>query len=217
MLNHNDSKRAKTFYEKFLLQSGMPAQFWRSLANEVRFREFEITRKPAEGKKKGLPLYSVSIQDQQNQWNQLKEYVKTWEPNGVNAPDSTFILFCCDNIKYAQLLEYTVQHMMCSTIYARSSRPYRITNMHSSVLWKLINEPDPGEAPNVVMVPSILKDVPNQVSCAVSDLMTSSYRIFAASNMVPQDFFDKIGNTPTHAFYIDSIDSVVPVTILGVK
>lgn len=203
----NDIQAVKAAYDRWLVKYQMPRMFWPYMASKVQFNDFSVV-KTSESKKK-TTLVTVTDELQASYWSNLQQLVRAWNPAAVGSPDDQFVLICSENEKDAQILLFTLMHQMLLGVNLAQPR-YRIGVKRAYELWTLL-EQDAQEAPNAVIVPTLHSDLTSAQISALRDLFTSSYRIFAATPLTPQKFFDRFNYLPSYVFYVDKVHSVKAV------
>jgi hypothetical protein len=199
----NDAKAAKSPYEKFLLSHRIPRQFWKYGVASLEFVPYTIGRK-IDGHKKLKEILAVSAEDQQSYWQGLTDYVGKWQPDSADSPAEQFVVFCCEDEKTAQHCLFTLAHYMLQGLYRRTSR-YRLVTQRNYELWKLLQSEEALDLPNVVLIPSIMSEITNAQYATLREMFTLSFRIFAATSLSPQEFFERFNYLPTMMFYVESI------------
>ena len=212
MIQHNDAKATKTKYEEFLLKHRMPRQFWGHVVSQPTFNHFSIS-KVVEGKNKPIELFQSSPALQTSYFNNLLGVISSWNPSGADAPEEFCALFCSENLRTAQFMAFTAMHYMMTKQFDKKTRNYRAEVYRTFELYKLLQLEDAMDAPAVVVVPSVLPTAPPLHVSAMSELLTSSYRMFISTTMTPQKFFEMFGYIPSHIFYVDTL-KLTPVKSL---
>lgn len=231
MIQLNDAKAPTTLYERELFHSKMPRAYWQHLVDKISFLDYQIYRNYVEyqevapeakkkaGKAVNTPasrlLFTAKGSQQAENWEKLRGLVYSWDPKGPAiyseretkvSPEKHFSLFCCENLRVAQLAMYTMMHYMVASTFKQSERPYRVETVRSFELLDMMQKEDTQKVPHVVMIPSLIQDLPATQISMVSELMSSSYRTFAATTMHPQAFFERFGIAPYPCFYINEIE-----------
>jgi hypothetical protein len=215
MLQHNDSKVAVTAYDKLLLRNHIPRQFWKYFVKEPTFVDCNIERK-IEGRKKPQVLYGADAEAQSKYWLQLLHLIYAWNPSGPGSPDEHFCLFCCEDLKKAQFMLFTCAQFMLSKMYKQDRASYTMDVKRSYEFSKLFEIEEAQDAPNVVLIPSVISEfTPSQVG-AFTELFSSSYRIFAATSLTPQKFFERFNYVPAYVFYIDEVRLALAAELIKV-
>ena len=212
MIQHNDAKATKTKYEEFLLRHHMPRQFWSHVVSQPVFNHFSIS-KTIEGKPKPVELFQSSPALQTQYWNNLLSVISNWSPSGADAPEEFCALFCSENVRTAQFMAFTAMHYMMIKQFDKKTRSYKAEVHRIYELYKLLQMEDAMDIPSVVVVPQVLPNIPPQQISAMSELLTSSFRMFIATTMTPQKFFEMFGYIPSHIFYVDTL-KVAPIRSL---
>lgn len=201
---HNDAKLVHNAYEGYLQKIKIPSQFWKYYVKDLTFVDAEISKKPVGQKSK--VIYSSKATKQTDQLNSILQIISNWNPIG----SETFCLICSENLKDAQLLLFTFAHYMLSSWFLQR-RSYTMEVVRNFELSKLCEYKDSADLPSVVLLPSLVSDLNSTQMSYMTDLFSSSYKIFAATALTPQQFFDRFHYLPTCIFYVDSVLSLAAV------
>lgn len=239
MIQHNDALAATNNYEKYLFNCRMPRPYWKHIVKDISFLDYQVCRPyqetlieaPVAGAKKpkkaaaavvskGIrPFVTAHGSQQVQNWKALSEGIQVWNPKGPAvatpgqgvSPETHLSLYCCENLQHAQWAMYTMMHYMVSSIYRKSERPYRVTTMRTFELLDMARIEDTQVAPNVILIPTITAECSSAQASMISELMSTSYRVLAATTLHPQEFFDKFGYLPYPTFYINEIKEIQSV------
>lgn len=167
----------------------------------------------------------LSVQSQNAAWENLVSLVHHWTPQGTNSPESgTSIVFFSPNLKHAQMCAMSLVHYMISKTFMLGERPYKAEVIRAHELWSRFNiGPDDAHTlPHVAVLPNIMAELTPTQSSMIAELLCSSYRLIAATNQTPQQFYDSYGVIPSHPFVLKAVKEVVPVVdfikaVQGVK
>lgn len=203
MLQHNDSHAVSNKYESYLLQQKVPRQFWRHFVRDIDFLPVQIDR-GVEGTKKLRTIFAATPEQQLGYWTNLLTLVSNWDPSGKDSPDAHFALFCCENLRDAQFCLFTMTHFMLASLFTQRRR-YKLQVVRNYELYKLLDYSEILDAPNVVMFPNLIPEMTRDQISNLTDLFSSCYRMFAATTMGPQKFFEKFNYLPHYVFYVDKI------------
>jgi hypothetical protein len=228
VIEANDAGAARTRYEFALMQAKMPRQFWATMASAVEFNPitkdviaevgYEATQVKGKPKKslgtetKQEVLLTKAAQDAA--WTNLVSLVHHWNPGGNSSPASgTSIVFFSPNIKHAQMCAMTLLHYMISKTYHLGERPYRPEVLRSHELWSRLSvgNEDAHTLPHVIVMPNIMAELSPTQSSMIAEVLCSSYRLIAATNQTPQQFYETYGVIPSHPFAVQAVRELVPV------
>ena len=227
MIEINDAGAARTRYEFALMQTKMPRQFWATMVKNVVFDPVVKDTVGSVGyetptvkgrSKKGLGTeikqeVLVTPAAQATAWNNLLSLVHHWNPGGASSPESgTSIVFFSPNIKHAQACAMTLLHYMVSKTFMLGERPYRSEVIRSHELWSRLSvgPEDAHTLPHVMVMPNIMVELSPTQSSMIAELLCSSYRLIAATNQTPQQFYETYGLIPSHPFNVQAVQEMMP-------
>lgn len=214
MIQHNDISAPKSQYDKVLLQRKMPRQFWPYWVSQVSFADLTINRS-IEGQKKSKVLYKATAIEQAGLWKNFIQMLWAWDPK-TGGPDHHVAIFCSENVRDSQFMLFTCMHAMIAKMFRDNNWAYRVETVRLYELWNLLQNTDPMDVPNVVMIPSIVSDITGTQNSTLLEFFNSSYRVFGATALSPQKFFDRFGYLPDYIFYLDTIEQLSPIKSLFV-
>lgn len=199
MFQHSDAKNIFNRYEQYLFQARMPRQFWPYVVSKLQFLDFEIQRQ-VDGSKKAKKILSLTADQQQAYWTNLVHLVKTASLTGRDVQCQS-VVFCSENLKDAQFAVFSFMHWMLQL----RARDYKVEVWRTIELSKLMQLSDSLDIPDVLIMPALISSMSSNDNAILAELFCSSYRIFAATALSPQKFYDRFHYVPTYAFYLDEL------------